>query len=214
MDAITKQAQIDREGGTYRFRVTDGSVDRDKEIMDPGGMDSAAYLKNPVVLWQHDMNRVIGKVVSLHQTPDGWAAEIQFADDVSPLAKEIKGLVDGGYLNATSIRFQPHESVAGSVKVDGYSTKYTKWELLEISVVSVPANANALREKSGRVFNRDNVSRLRQLRDLLNEMLDAGGIVDEQEDTPGEDPEKTFVQPPDEPAPKILSVKEGVISWR
>lgn len=214
MDAITKQAQIDREGGTYRFRVTDGSIDRDKEIMDPVGMDSTAFLKNPVVLWQHDMNRVIGKVVSLQQTADGWTAEIRFADDISPLAKEIKGLIDGGYINATSIRFQPHESVAGSVKTDGYTTKYTKWELLEISVVSVPANANALREKAGRVFNRDNVSRLRQLRDLLNEMLDAGGIEDEPEDTLEEDSEKTIIRTDDVPDPKILVIKEGILSWK
>jgi hypothetical protein len=55
-------------------------------------------------------------------------------------------LIDAGYINAVSVGFQPIEwEMAKSPDRRG-GIDFIKQELLEISVVSLPANANALVE--------------------------------------------------------------------
>ena len=155
----------------YGFRITSPAIDRDKEILDPAGMDAANYLRNPVILWGHDMDEVVGKAVNLRRTDAGWEADIVFADAVSEKAREVKALVDGGFVSATSVRFRPIESEEGRLGIDPYYRKYTRWELLEVSLVSVPANPEALRTKSGRVLNGRNFARLQQIKEMLDQIF-------------------------------------------
>ncbi len=162
----------DQDGqSVYGFRIASPAIDRDKEILDPAGMDAANYLKNPVILWGHDMDEVVGKAVNLRQTGEGWEADIVFADAVSEKAREVKALVDGGFVSATSVRFRPIESEEGRRGIDPYHRKFTRWELLEVSLVSVPANPEALRVKSGRVLNGRNFSRLQQIKEMLDQIF-------------------------------------------
>ena len=103
--------KADQDGqSVYGFRITSPAIDRDKEILDPAGMDAANYLLNPVILWGHDMDEVVGKAVNLRQTETGWEADIVFADAVSEKAREVKALVDGGFVSATSVRFRPENA--------------------------------------------------------------------------------------------------------
>ena len=169
----------------FGFRITSPAVDRDKEVLDPSGMDAANYLRNPVVLWGHDTDQVVGKAVNLRRTAEGWEADIVFADAVSEKAREVKALVEGGYVSATSVRFRPLETEEGRRGVDPYYRKYTRWELLEVSLVSVPANPDAVRVKAGRVLNSRNFSRLMQIKDLLDQ------ITQECERPEEEEPEDT-----------------------
>ena len=176
----------DNEQTVYGFRITSPALDRDKEVLDPAGMDAANFLKNPVILWGHDMDEVVGKAVNLRRTAEGWEADIVFADAVSEKAREVKALVDGGFVSATSVRFRPLETEEGRRGVDPYYRKYTRWELLEVSLVSVPANPEALRVKSGRVLNGRNFTRLQQVKDLLDQIFrecERPDDDDEPEDT-------------------------------
>lgn len=158
------------ETPVFGFCITSPVVDRDKEIVDPRGMIAENYLRNPVVLWGHDVDHVVGKTVNLRQNGDTWEADIVFADSVSEKAKEVKALVEGGFVSATSIRFRPVEWVDGQKGVDPYYRKYTRWELMEVSLVSVPANPDALRVKSGRVLNSRNLARLQQAKELIDQI--------------------------------------------
>ena len=68
-------------------------------------------------------------------------AKIRFAaEGLSAKADEICALYKAGVMKAVSIGFQPIESEP----LAGGGRKFTKWELLEISLVSVGANAEAL----------------------------------------------------------------------
>ena len=159
--SLTKAAGDDR-----RFKViaSTGSVDRHGDVVVPEGMVSDNFMKNPVVLFGHDYRSLpIGLVDKLYVKEGKVIAEGKFApEDANPEAEKVKKLYDGGFLRAVSIGFMPlkWESYEDD---DGYHRKYTKWELLELSFVPVPANSEAL--------------------DIMKEMAKKLGV----------DPEKMFV---------------------
>lgn len=97
----------------------------------------ANYLKNPIILAFHDMTRPIGKAESHEVTEDG----LNITAKISKAAGNIVDLIKEGILSAFSVGFQ--------IKEADYDEKsgiffIKDLELLEISVVSIPANQNAL----------------------------------------------------------------------
>lgn len=118
-------------------------VDRDGEIIDQNGWDLKNFKKNPQLLWAHNIREVkppLGKVTKIWFEGDGKNKVMKFKavfDMADEFAKEIYRKIKEGFLNAFSVGFMPLER-EGNV--------YTKTELLEISVVPVPANPQALVE--------------------------------------------------------------------
>ena len=115
-----------------------GAIDRQGESLNPIGWQTDNYLKNPVVLYGHDykVNRPVGKTLRVYIEENQLRFDVQFND--TSLGQEIFNLMKDGYLNAVSVGFIPLEF--GN---DGEYT-YQKMELLELSVVPVPANPEAL----------------------------------------------------------------------
>ena len=130
--------------------ITTGDIDRDYEVLDPSGCVYEQFLKNPVVLWAHDMVQLpVGKGVYLRAVADGWALGVKFVPaDVDDFAGKVAWYYANGYLHDTSIRFRPLEAEPKDFKVDGYYTRFTKWELLEASAVTIGANPFAGTGKS------------------------------------------------------------------
>lgn len=116
--------------------ATDGSIDRDGEVIQPDAWNFDNFLKNPVLLYAHDYrSEPIGKVISIQKDGDRILFQPQFAIDLSERAARIFRMYKEGFLNAFSVGFNPTER-KGNI--------FTKVELLEISAVPVPANPNAL----------------------------------------------------------------------
>lgn len=115
-----------------------GAIDRQGESLNPSGWQTDNYLKNPVVLYGHDykVNRPVGKTLRVYMEENQLRFDVQFND--TALGQEVFSLMKDGYLNAVSVGFIPLEF--GN---DGEYT-YQKMELLELSVVPVPANPEAL----------------------------------------------------------------------
>lgn len=115
-----------------------GAIDRQGESLNPNGWQIDNYKKNPVVLYGHDykVNRPVGKAVNVYVEGNKLLFDVQFND--TQLGQEVFSLMQNGYLNAVSVGFIPLEY--GN---DGEFT-YQKMELLELSVVPVPANPEAL----------------------------------------------------------------------
>lgn len=144
---------IDADAGIYEAMISTEDVDRDSDVIRAEGADLSSYLKNPVVLFGHNYyepGSVVGKALEVEKQPGvGIRARWQFAGpEVSEEAALVHRLWAGGYLNATSIGFIPRET---RERVDDNGEKlrrgyeFTAWELLEFSIVPVPANQNALR---------------------------------------------------------------------
>ena len=102
------------------------------------------YMKNPVLLSQHDWDLVIGKVLEaeiIEDTPERagglWIkAMISSADDVASVREKIRE----GILTTFSIGYNEIEATYDRSK-DIFIVKEV--ELLEVSVVTIPANPNA-----------------------------------------------------------------------
>ncbi len=150
---IAETKAIDAEAGIYEAMISTEDVDRDSDVIRADGADLSNYLRNPVVLFGHnyyEAQAVVGKALEIERMPGvGIRARWQFAGpEVSEEADLVHRLWAGGFLNATSIGFIPREwkereDENGEKLRRGY--EYTKWELLEFSIVPVPANQNALR---------------------------------------------------------------------
>ena len=94
------------------------------------------FLKNPIVLNGHQYNdttETIGRVDVLSLKEHSLEGKIRFAVEENPKAKIIFDLYKGGFLNAFSVGFIPGEEN----------------ELLELSAVTIPANALALAKAKG-----------------------------------------------------------------
>jgi len=121
--------------------ISTQDVDRTNEVIDPAIIDDSNYKKNPVVLFSHNYDWVIGKSLwgKVDSTGYGYLSKTQFAK--TPLAEEIFSLYKDGFLNSWSIGYRELEP--GNFLSDGTYT-YNSIELLEYSAVSVPANPSAL----------------------------------------------------------------------
>lgn len=131
---------VDEKQGIIVFMGTTPTKDRYGDVVVPQGGDLSAYRKNPVFLWAHDYRLPpIGKSIREVITSQGIEFHIQF-DLKDDFAVGIFRKYKEGFLSATSIGFQPTESEP----LDGGGYKFTKWGLMELSGVPVPANPDAL----------------------------------------------------------------------
>ncbi len=150
------RATGDVVGSTFKATITTDSIDRDGEVIVPQGMNSKNYERNPVLLWNHDTAQPIGKAISLRRGESSIDAEFEFAArpaeyDGDWFPDYVRGLVAAGVLRAVSIGFQPLDGgtrQATKADIDRYGSGvnrvFNKWALLEVSIVSVPANQDAL----------------------------------------------------------------------
>jgi HK97 family phage prohead protease len=125
--------------------ATNGTVDRAGEIVEPAGAVLDSYRRNPVVLAFHDQAKPWASCSSITATNGGLQATISAPPKgVSTFADEICGLIKSGVLSGWSIGFNPIETEPMNKTNPRGPKRYLKWELLEISVVAVPANADAV----------------------------------------------------------------------
>lgn len=141
------KAAIDLATREASFIASDGSVDRFGDILDPAGWDLRAFKRNPVFLWQHDVTAPIGTVPNVAVRDEKLVARAKWIDQgIAPLADQLFRLVAAGQLCAVSIGArslaEPEPIRDKQENITGF--KYGAMELLELSLVSIPANPNAL----------------------------------------------------------------------
>lgn len=181
--------------GVLEAVITTSSVDRTRENIITTGIDTSNYMTNPVVLWGHDYEGLpIGKTIKITEMKNKIKARFQLAVDIFPFAKSVYDMVVNGYINAVSI--------GGVVKKwsEDYMT-IEEMEMIEFSVVPVPANPEALitsrslEEATGKTidiiksefedFNRKSLDKVKSMGE--DEVKDAirvlRNLVDRLEDT-------------------------------
>lgn len=145
---IKKRAEGDRQ---VWFRASTPAIDRHGTIIKPDGIQLDRYLKNPVVLWAHDgyggwdtpdRRNVIGKTVDYEQSDMALDMLVEF--DTSPEAEDVLNKVTNGFLSAVSIGFRPRK--VGSTTINEKDVPvFEEVELLELSLVPIPSNPEALK---------------------------------------------------------------------
>src|SRR3990172_2944401 len=195
----TASKALDEDAGIYEAMISTEDVDRDGDIVRATGAKLENYLKNPIVLYAHNyMGTPVAKSLSVEIQPGrGLRATFQFPEwGASGEADTVRRLWAGKFLNATSIGFRPLKwkkrppegQESGDYDDDEGAwywgpKEYTLWELLEFSIVPVPANQSALR-LAYQTFERGVESQAKapdmdQMREHLDGMDDAMGEMQE-----------------------------------
>lgn len=118
------------------------------EILDhsDGAVDLSRLNDIGVLLFNHDVDAVIGKVVSAEIIDKRGCAQVEFDDDDD--AEKIRQKVASGTLKGVSVRYTVdavEQVSAGATSADGHAGPcciVRKWTPLEISIVSIPADAS------------------------------------------------------------------------
>jgi HK97 family phage prohead protease len=145
----TKAEQSDK---AITFIASTANPDRYDDIVDQGGWDLKAYERNPIILLNHNPTQLpIGKGKAYVKNGQ-LMLDVEF-DKNDEVAQQVERKVRGGFINAVSVGFQPSESIArNKLPADhpyhGKSGYYfPKSELLEVSIVTIPANNEATLSK-------------------------------------------------------------------
>lgn len=141
------------------FIASDETVDRYNECIKADGWELENFRANPVIPDCHDYSsvaRVLGRAQSIQVKDGKLVNRVEFAV-MNPLGSLCWKLCKGGFIKSQSVGFIPLDWENGVGK-DQPARTYTKQELLEISMVVVPANPGAtigLALKSGAVGKGD-----------------------------------------------------------
>lgn len=132
--------ETDDGGLDIKGSASTNALDRAGDIIEPeawvkGGLDN--FKNNPVILFNHDYNRPIGRAKDVTVTENG----LELTARISKSAGEIKDLIKDGVLGAFSVGFKVKDAEY-MTETDGYKIKDA--ELFEVSVVTVPCNQNAV----------------------------------------------------------------------
>jgi HK97 family phage prohead protease len=146
--------EIDKDKRVVPFIASTASVDRYGDIIQQEGWQLDNYKKNPIVLFAHDSHSLpIGKAIQVGKMNGSLFVLLEFmTEDIYPLADQVFKMLCGGFLNTLSVGFIPleysyrFEETAEDEDPNPWPVGaiYEKCELLENSVVPVPANPEAL----------------------------------------------------------------------
>jgi len=128
---------LDEEQRIIEGLASTPATDRMGDIVEPTG----ASFKLPLpLLWQHDAKQPIGQVTAARVTDAGIVIKAQIAKNVLPQIDDAWALIKAGLVRALSIGFTPLEvaDIKGT-----FGQRFVKWEWLELSAVTIPANAEA-----------------------------------------------------------------------
>jgi hypothetical protein len=146
--AAIEKADKDR---TIRVVASDETVDRYGDIIRVSGWDLGNFKANPVLLFGHNSRQPPIGTADAFIDGKRLMADAEFLPEgVSNFADEIWRIVDAGALRAVSVGFLPTETPNPIWRDDDEDSgiltgfEFVGQELLELSVVPVPANPSAL----------------------------------------------------------------------
>lgn len=133
-----KSVEGDSKEGVYIEGFASTTVkDRDGEIIPTGSIKYTDFLKNPILLYQHKHDEPIGKIEEIEQKENGlWIKAF-----VSSTAEKAITLIKEGILKTFSIGFRVLDYDYNEA-IDAWILKEN--DLYEVSVVSIPANQDAI----------------------------------------------------------------------
>ena len=137
------------DGKGKEFILSDATPDRFGDVVEIEGWDFANFIRNPVALFNHMATFPVGTWTNIRVGDKALRGDLVLAPKgISSRIDEIRGLVEHGILRAVSVGFKPLSSrPVDATRNDPFGMApqvYTKAELVECSLVSIPANPNAL----------------------------------------------------------------------
>ncbi|NPD67290.1 peptidase [Lichenicola cladoniae] len=138
-----------------RFVISTPNPDRENDTIALDGWDLINFRRNPVVLWGHEQSCLpVGKATWIEIDDGALKADVEFVPGdwphIGDKAEAVLRCCQNGFLAATSVGFRPLDYDIANDRDDGEGwcppMDFKRQELLEFSIVTVPANAEALIE--------------------------------------------------------------------
>jgi hypothetical protein len=148
---------LDESKRTVTHVVSTGALDRSNRMVEPAGWKLAKFRSNPVVMADHNytLENIIGRSLSTKIEGDALVSTTEFAAE--GLGNVAFRLVQAGLANSWSVGWIglkshmigehddcPACTAAVKRKKIDYGTHYVEQELLEYSLVAIPANPEAV----------------------------------------------------------------------
>jgi HK97 family phage major capsid protein/HK97 family phage prohead protease len=131
--------------GAAEFVLSDATVDRYGDIVEPSGWDLTNFKSNPIALFGHNSGFPIGRWENIRVEAGKLVGRLALAKrGTSERLDEMISLVEQGILRTISVGFRPLEWEPIDPKLPHGGQRYKMQELLEASLVSVPANPAAV----------------------------------------------------------------------
>lgn len=142
--------QSEEDDNKVTFIISTASPDRHGDVVEVGGWDLSKFLHGGPgpVLFSHDYSAPpVGKSSNVFVRAEEGKDPVLMADvewvplGVFPLADTVREMVNLGFLKSTSVGFMPKEwNFIG----ESFAVHFEKQELMEFSIVPVPANPEAV----------------------------------------------------------------------
>lgn len=133
------------------FVLSDESVNSHGNVVLTEGIDTTAFERNPVMLYMHNRDgNVIGRWENIRKEDKRLLGDAVF-DDSTELAATVKKQVEKGFLRSVSIGIE----VIAIKDLNGVQS-IVKSRLIEVSIVDIPSNKNAVklcRRSGGYAYN-------------------------------------------------------------
>ena len=180
---------LDPGSRTVLATISTDGIDRDGEVVSPKGMKATNFRRNPVVLLNHGKTSLpIGKALWIKPEVDsdgrGKIKAKYFIHDKTEEARAVFGMLQDGILNSHSISFMSNHSTKPTTaeinkRADLKDAKliHRDWELLEFSVVTIPANPDAVTLAVSKGYSEKAVA---MLRPAIEEAIEGTKIVVEE----------------------------------
>lgn len=137
--ALLEIKAVDDDARVIDGIATTNTTDRMDDIVEPEG----AQYKLPLpLLWQHDHTQPIGWVEQAKATKNGIRIKARLvAEGVLAEVDRAWTMIKSGLVRGLSIGFKPLASE--EIDPDSWGRRFTAWEWLELSAVTIPANQDA-----------------------------------------------------------------------
>jgi HK97 family phage prohead protease len=147
MDIIRKShAAASPSDDPLEFVMSDETVDRLGDVIHAKGWSLDNFRRNPVALFGHDSKAFIGRWSNVRVEGNRLLGRLELLEKgTSERIDELHAAIKAGVLRAVSVGFRALESPQQrDTKDPRGGVTFTKSELMECSLVSIPANPNAL----------------------------------------------------------------------
>lgn len=139
---------VDKGDGVYEFVASDETVDRYGDIVRVSGWELKNYRKNPIILFGHQHDNPVGTALRVWVEGKALMVRIKLAEEgTSAFIDTLRKLVAQKIVRAVSVGFRttvPPNYLRDETNDRVTGLEFVGQELLENSLVTVPANPMAL----------------------------------------------------------------------
>ena len=146
---VYKAAELQAAGDDqYEFVASDETTDRYGDVVRVAGWELSNYKRNPIVLFQHQPSNPVGIASKVWIDGKKLMSRVKLAvEGTSPFIDSLRKLLAQKIIRAVSVGFMPTADpryIRDPENDRVIGLEFVGQELMEISLVSIPANPNAL----------------------------------------------------------------------